>query len=193
MFKNIKIASGMLLVLYLFGLIQIGSNLIGFYFIKKNSDSISAMSVIADEQNALSSSGAYLQQAQSAINNIVLEYAANPQGAVNKESLQVAREKMTLANKSFELFWEIPGLTNHDLKLGEDIKKAFQNNADNIEKQISIASAEPSPSVLVDKLYQLKTEKLETRAVFQGWVKKYIGISLKNNDDARDVAIQAYS
>ena len=35
MFKNIKIASGMLLVLYLFGLIQIGSNLIGFYFIKK--------------------------------------------------------------------------------------------------------------------------------------------------------------
>ena len=74
MFKNIKIASGMLLVLYLFGLIQIGSNLIGFYFIKKNSDSISAMSVIADEQNALSSSGAYLQQAQSAINNIVLEY-----------------------------------------------------------------------------------------------------------------------
>ncbi|QBJ34688.1 methyl-accepting chemotaxis protein [Hafnia alvei] len=193
MFKNIKIASGMLLVLYLFGLIQIGSNLIGFYFIKKNSDSISTMSVIADEQNALSSSGAYLQQAQSAINNIVLEYAVNPQGAVNKESLQVAREKMALANKSFDVFWGIPGLTNHDLKLGDEIKNAYKDNADNIEKQINIALSEPSASIVVDKLFQLKTEKLETRAIFQGWVKKYIGISLKNNDDARDAALQAYS
>ncbi len=125
MLKNMKIATWLMLMLLLLGLMPMGTGAIAFYFMQQNGHSIGRMSTFSDEEAALNRSWRALLQTQTLIDNMAFERWAQTSRADIQQGIDEARGELRSADVAFNLFWETPGLTVSRPDLGEAMKKVY--------------------------------------------------------------------
>lgn len=111
MLKNMKIATWLMLMLLLLGLMPMGTGAIAFYFMQQNGNSIGRMSTFSDEEAALNRSWRALLQTQTLIDNLAFERMAQTSRADIQQGIDEARGELRGADVAFNLFWDTPGLT----------------------------------------------------------------------------------
>lgn len=97
MLKNMKIATWLMLMLLLLGLMPMGTGAIAFYFMQQNGNSIGRMSTFSDEEAALNRSWRALLQTQTLIDNMAFERMAQTDAADIRKGITEARNELRSA------------------------------------------------------------------------------------------------
>ncbi len=189
MLRNMKIATWLMLILVLLGLMPMGTSTIAFYFINQNGESISTMGTLSEEEAALNRSWQSLLQTQTLIDNLAFELVVNGGQADIKGSLAEARNELNVADKAFELFWTIPGLTVSRPELGEAMKKVYLAQQDILNREITLVETTPV-AALLDSLHQLAAEKRQVRQTLDSQFSDYMAATQANHRAALNDAKQ---
>ncbi|EPF7467166.1 Tar ligand binding domain-containing protein [Serratia marcescens] len=162
MLKNMKIATWLMLMLLLLGLMPMGTGAIAFYFMQQNGNSIGRMSTFSDEEAALNRSWRALLQTQTLIDNMAFERMAQTDAADIRQGIIEARNELRSADVAFNLFWETPGLTVSRPDLGEAMKKVYLAQQAVLKQELTLLADTPQ-AVLIERLHAMAAEKRQVR------------------------------
>lgn len=190
MLKNMKIATWLMLILLLLGLMPMGTSTIAFYFINQNGESIGTMGTLSEEEAALNRSWQALLQTQTLIDNLVFEQVVKGGQADIKQSLAEARNELNTADKAFNLFWTIPGLTVSRPELGEAMKKVYLAQQTLLNREMSLVETTPV-AALLGSLHQLSAEKRQIRQDLDSQFSDYMAATQANHRAALNGAKQS--
>lgn len=190
MLKNMKIATWLMLILVLLGLMPMGTSTIAFYFINQSGESISTMGTLSDEEAALNRSWQALLQTQTLIDNLAFELSINGAQVEIKQSLAEVRNELNVADKAFDLFWSIPGLTVTRPALGEAMKKVYLAQQALLKREITLVETTPA-AALLGSLHQLTAEKRQVRQTLDNQFADYMAATQANHRAALENAQQS--
>ncbi|QJU38111.1 methyl-accepting chemotaxis protein [Serratia marcescens] len=162
MLKNMKIATWLMLMLLLLGLMPMGTGAIAFYFMQQNGNSIGRMSTFSDEEAALNRSWRALLQTQTLIDNMAFERMAQTSRADIQQGIDEARGELRGADVAFNLFWETPGLTVSRPDLGEAMKKVYLAQQAVLKQELTLLADTPQ-AALIERLHAMAAEKRQVR------------------------------
>ena len=162
MLKNMKIATWLMLMLLLLGLMPMGTGAIAFYFMQQNGHSIDRMSTFSDEEAALNLSWRALLQTQTLIDNMAFERWAQTSRADIQQGIDEARGELRSADVAFNLFWETPGLTVSRPDLGEAMKKVYLAQQAVLKQELTLLADTPQ-TALIERLHAMAAEKRQVR------------------------------
>ncbi|BEM46101.1 HAMP domain-containing protein [Serratia sp. Lou2A] len=162
MLKNMKIATWLMLMLLLLGLMPMGTGAIAFYFMQQNGNSIGRMSTFSDEEAALNRSWRALLQTQTLIDNMAFERWAQTSRADIQQGIDEARGELRSADVAFNLFWETPGLTVSRPDLGEAMKKVYLAQQAVLKQELTLLADTPQ-AALIERLHAMAAEKRQVR------------------------------
>ncbi len=162
MLKNMKIATWLMLMLLLLGLMPMGTGAIAFYFMQQNGHSIDRMSTFSDEEAALNRSWRALLQTQTLIDNMAFERWAQTSRADIQLGIDEARGELRSADVAFNLFWETPGLTVSRPDLGEAMKKVYLAQQAVLKQELTLLADTPQ-AALIERLHAMAAEKRQVR------------------------------
>ncbi|BEM70299.1 methyl-accepting chemotaxis protein [Serratia marcescens] len=162
MLKNMKIATWLMLMLLLLGLMPMGTGAIAFYFMQQNGHSIDRMSTFSDEEAALNRSWRALLQTQTLIDNMAFERWVQTSRADIQQSIDEARGELRSADVAFNLFWETPGLTVSRPDLGEAMKKVYLAQQAVLKQELTLLADTPQ-AALIERLHAMAAEKRQVR------------------------------
>ncbi|MGL1814074.1 UNVERIFIED_CONTAM: HAMP domain-containing protein [Serratia marcescens] len=162
MLKNMKIATWLMLMLLLLGLMPMGTGAIAFYFMQQNGNSIGRMSTFSDEEAALNRSWRALLQTQTLIDNMAFERMAQTSRADIQQGIDEARGELRSADVAFNLFWETPGLTVSRPDLGEAMKKVYLAQQAVLKQELTLLADTPQ-AALIERLHAMAAEKRQVR------------------------------
>ncbi|MBH2516931.1 methyl-accepting chemotaxis protein [Serratia ureilytica] len=162
MLKNMKIATWLMLMLLLLGLMPMGTGAIAFYFMQQNGHSIDRMSTFSDEEAALNRSWRALLQTQTLIDNMAFERWAQTSRADIQQGIDEARGELRSADVAFNLFWETPGLTVSRPDLGEAMKKVYLAQQAVLKQELTLLADTPQ-AALIERLHAMAAEKRQVR------------------------------
>ncbi|WP_380828106.1 MULTISPECIES: methyl-accepting chemotaxis protein [Serratia] len=162
MLKNMKIATWLMMMLLLLGLMPMGTGAIAFYFMQQNGNSIGRMSTFSDEEAALNRSWRALLQTQTLIDNMAFERWAQTSRADIQQGIDEARGELRSADVAFNLFWETPGLTVSRPDLGEAMKKVYLAQQAVLKQELTLLADTPQ-TALIERLHAMATEKRQVR------------------------------
>ncbi|AHG20678.1 chemotaxis protein [Chania multitudinisentens RB-25] len=183
MLKNMKIATWLMFILVLLGLMPMGTSSIAFYFINQSGQSIRTMGILSEEEAALNRSWQALLQTQMLIDNLVLGLTINAEQADVKQGLAEARSELSLAEREFELFLDIPGVTAARPELGETMKKIYLAQQNVLKREMVLVETTPA-AALLDALRQLGAEKQQARQNLDRHFTDYMAITQTNHREA---------
>lgn len=162
MLKNMKIATWLMLMLLLLGLMPMGTGAIAFYFMQQNGNSIGRMSTFSDEEAALNRSWRALLQTQTLIDNMAFERMAQTDAADIRKGITEARNELRSADVAFNLFWETPGLTVSRPDLGEAMKTVYLAQQAVLKQELTLLADTPQ-AALIERLHAMAAEKRQVR------------------------------
>ncbi|BEM60694.1 methyl-accepting chemotaxis aspartate transducer [Serratia marcescens] len=162
MLKNMKIATWLMLMLLLLGLMPMGTGAIAFYFMQQNGHSIGRMSTFSDEEAALNRSWRSLLQTQTLIDNMAFERWAQVSRADIQQGIDEARGELRSADVAFNLFWDTPGLTVSRPELGEAMKKVYLAQQSVLKQELTLLADTPQ-AALIERLHAMAAEKRQVR------------------------------
>ncbi|MGG4586377.1 methyl-accepting chemotaxis protein [Serratia nematodiphila] len=162
MLKNMKIATWLMLMLLLLGLMPMGTGAIAFYFMQQNGNNIGRMSTFSDEEAALNRSWRALLQTQTLIDNMAFERMAQTSRADIQQGIGEARGELRGADVAFNLFWETPGLTVSHPELGEAMKKVYLAQQRVLKQELALLADTPQ-AALIERLHAMAAEKRQVR------------------------------
>jgi len=162
MLKNMKIATWLMLMLLLLGLMPMGTGAIAFYFMQQNGHSIDRMSTFSVEEAALNRSWRALLQTQTLIDNMAFERWAQTSRADIQQGIDEARGELRSADVAFNLFWETPGLTVSRPDLGEAMKKVYLAQQAVLKQELTLLADTPQ-AALIERLHAMAAEKRQVR------------------------------
>ncbi|MCC4106665.1 methyl-accepting chemotaxis protein [Serratia ureilytica] len=162
MLKNMKIATWLMLMLLLLGLMPMGTGAIAFYFMQQNGHSIGRMSTFSDEEAALNRSWRSLLQTQTLIDNMAFERWAQVSRAEIQQGIDEARGELRSADVAFNLFWDTPGLTVSRPDLGEAMKKVYLAQQRVLKQELTLLADTPQ-AALIEQLHAMAAEKRQVR------------------------------
>ncbi|MGQ1801015.1 methyl-accepting chemotaxis protein [Serratia marcescens] len=162
MLKNMKIATWLMMMLLLLGLMPMGTGAIAFYFMQQNGHSIDRMSTFSDEEAALNRSWRALLQTQTLIDNMAFERWAQTSRADIQQGIDEARGELRSADVAFNLFWETPGLTVSRPDLGEAMKKVYLAQQAVLKQELTLLADTPQ-TALIERLHAMAAEKRQVR------------------------------
>ncbi|HBH6890135.1 methyl-accepting chemotaxis protein [Serratia bockelmannii] len=162
MLKNMKIATWLMMMLLLLGLMPMGTGAIAFYFMQQNGHSIDRMSTFSDEEAALNRSWRALLQTQTLIDNMAFERWAQTSRADIQQGIDEARGEVRSADVAFNLFWETPGLTVSRPDLGEAMKKVYLAQQAVLKQELTLLADTPQ-TALIERLHAMAAEKRQVR------------------------------
>lgn len=171
--KNIKTSSILILLLLLFALLQLGSNLVAYTYLNNNMKNIKTMRILDEELYTLNLTLNSMKNAQYTIYSELLDMAANP-ARTPDTSIQQASNLLNEAKNYFQQFLIIPGLSLRETKLVDDLTQAYKNQYLVLETQLGILKSKQSVSVMLQQLYAFKESRAEKRDIFQWYVKEYM-------------------
>jgi methyl-accepting chemotaxis protein-4 (peptide sensor receptor) len=189
MLKNMKIATWLILILALLGLMPMGTSTIAFYFINQNGQNIRTMGTLSEEEAALNRSWKALLQTQTLIDNLALELMVNADRVDIQQGLADARNELSTADRAFDLYWAIPGLTLTNPELGEAMKKAYLGQQTMLKREIALVETTPV-AALLGELHQLTAEKRQARQNLDGQFADYMVATQANHRAALSSAQQ---
>ncbi|WGL90933.1 methyl-accepting chemotaxis protein [Serratia marcescens] len=173
MLKNMKIATWLMLMLLLLGLMPMGTGAIAFYFMQQNGNSIGRMSTFSDEEAALNRSWRSLLQTQTLIDNLAFERMAQTSRADIQQGIDEARGELRGADVAFNLFWDTPGLTVSRPELGEAMKKVYLAQQRVLKQELTLLAEMPQAS-LIERLHAMAAEKRQVRQRLDGQFADYM-------------------
>ncbi|MCP1107329.1 methyl-accepting chemotaxis protein [Serratia nevei] len=162
MLKNMKIATWLMLMLLLLGLMPMGTGAIAFYFMQQNGNSIGRMSTFSDEEAALNRSWRALLQTQTLIDNMAFERMAQTDAADIRQGIIEARNELRSADVAFNQFWDTPGLTVTRPDLGEAMKKVYLAQQAVLKQELTLLADTPQ-AALIERLHAMAAEKRQVR------------------------------
>lgn len=171
--KNIKTSSILILLLLLFALLQLGSNLVAYTYLNNNMKNIKTMRILDEELYTLNLTLNSMKNAQYTIYSELLDMAANP-AKTPDTSIQQAGNLLNEAKNYFQQFLIIPGLSLRETKLVDDLTQAYKNQYLVLETQLGILKSKQPVSVILQQLYAFKESRAEKRDIFQWYVKEYM-------------------
>ncbi|WP_072010953.1 MULTISPECIES: methyl-accepting chemotaxis protein [unclassified Serratia (in: enterobacteria)] len=190
MLKNMKIATWLILILALLGLMPMGTSTIAFYFINQNGQHIRTMGTLSEEEAALNRSWQALLQTQTLIDNLAFELMVNAGQAEIQQGLTEARDELRTADRAFDLYWAIPGLTLSNPELGEAMKKAYLGQQTMLKREIALLETTPV-AALLGELHQLAAEKRQARQNLDSQFADYMAATQANHRAALSSAQQS--
>lgn len=190
MLKNMKIATWLMLILVLLGLMPMGTSTIAFYFINQNGQDIRTMGTLSEEEAALNRSWKALLQTQTLIDNLAFELMINAEQVDIKQGLTEVRNELSAADRAFDLFWTIPGLTVSNPELGEAVKKAYLGQQTMLKREITLVETTPA-AALLGSLHQLGEEKQQARKNLDSQFASYMAATQANHRVALSSAQQS--
>lgn len=190
MLKNMKIATWLILILALLGLMPMGTSTIAFYFINQNGQHIRTMGTLSEEEAALNRSWQALLQTQTLIDNLAFELMVNAGQAEIQQGLTEARDELRTADRAFDLYWTIPGLTLSNPELGEAMKKAYLGQQTMLKREIALLETTPV-AALLGELHQLAAEKRQARQNLDNQFADYMAATQANHRAALSSAQQS--
>ncbi|RTG08758.1 HAMP domain-containing protein [Serratia marcescens] len=177
MLKNMKIATWLMLMLLLLGLMPMGTGAIAFYFMQQNGNSIGRMSTFSDEEAALNRSWRALLQTQTLIDNLAFERMAQTSRAEIQQGIDEARGELRGADVAFNLFWDTPGLTVSRPELGEAMKKVYLAQQRVLKQELTLLAETPQAS-LIERLHAMAAEKRQVRQRLDGQFADYMRVTV---------------
>uniref|UniRef100_A0A182SMG4 Chemotaxis methyl-accepting receptor Tar-related ligand-binding domain-containing protein n=1 Tax=Anopheles maculatus TaxID=74869 RepID=A0A182SMG4_9DIPT len=185
-----KIATWLMLILVLLGLMPMGTSTIAFYFINQNGQDIRTMGTLSEEEAALNRSWKALLQTQTLIDNLAFELMINAEQVDIKQGLTEVRNELSAADRAFDLFWTIPGLTLASPELGEAMKKAYLGQQTMLKREIALVETTPV-AALLSSLHQLSEEKRQARKNLDNQFADYMAATQANHRAALSSAQQS--
>ena len=189
MLKNMKIATWLMLMLLLLGLMPMGTGAIAFYFMQQNGNSIGRMSTFSDEEAALNRSWRALLQTQTLIDNMAFERMAQTDAADIRKGITEARNELRSADVAFNLFWETPGLTVSRPDLGEAMKKVYLAQQAVLKQELTLLADTPQ-AALIERLHAMAAEKRQVRQRLDSQFADYMRATVAAHRLAVEAAVQ---
>ncbi|CAI0820904.1 Serine chemoreceptor protein [Serratia entomophila] len=189
MLKNMNIATWLMLMLLLLGLMPMGTGGIAFYFMQQNGSSIGTMGVFSAEEAALNRSWRALLQTQTLIDNMAFERMAPTAAADIRQGIHQARSELRSADVAFNLFWATPGLTVSRPELGEAMKKVYLAQQRVLKRELALLETAPQ-ATLLDSLHQMMAEKSGVRQRLDAQFADYMKATVVNHRLALEEAQQ---
>lgn len=175
MFNRINISTIMLLVLILFGVMQVASNTTAFLFLRANDSSIDDMGVVAQEKAMLNSARNDLLQAQYYINNLIVQLATSM--TTSPATMEKAKQALAESREDYKKFAAIPGMTESWPELGEALNKAFHAQQSTIMQQVALLEEPKTPTEILDAIMRMADEKNSTRSDLNANYKRYVEVA----------------
>ncbi|WP_440481519.1 methyl-accepting chemotaxis protein [Serratia marcescens] len=189
MLKNMKIATWLMLMLLLLGLMPMGTGAIAFYFMQQNGNSIGRMSTFSDEEAALNRSWRALLQTQTLIDNMAFERMAQTDAADIRKGITAARNELRSADVAFNLFWETPGLTVSRPDLGEAMKTVYLAQQAVLKQELTLLADTPQ-AALIERLHAMAVEKRQVRQRLDSQFADYMRATVAAHRLAVEAAVQ---
>ncbi|WP_049222295.1 Tar ligand binding domain-containing protein, partial [Serratia marcescens] len=189
MLKNMKIATWLMLMLLLLGLMPMGTGAIAFYFMQQNGNSIGRMSTFSDEEAALNRSWRALLQTQTLIDNMAFERMAQTDAADIRKGITEARNELRSADVAFNLFWETPGLTVSRPDLGEAMKTVYLAQQAVLKQELTLLADTPQ-AALIERLHAMAAEKRQVRQRLDSQFADYMRATVAAHRLAVEAAVQ---
>ena len=171
--KNLKISTGLMLVLAIFTLMLMLSSGLGLYFLKSSNDAIEAMNYNASEQKALNATRDNLLNARILIDSTFQARIHDEQVDVS-ENVSKINSLLKEADRQYSLFVEIPGLTTSQPELGEVMKRSYNQMVTRIKLNVEELNTLPSQQEIKTFLDNNYDNINQTRQQWDAEYKAYI-------------------
>ncbi|MCA6925378.1 methyl-accepting chemotaxis protein [Pectobacterium versatile] len=129
MFNRIKVVTGLMLVLVLFGVLQLISGGLFFNALKNDKDIFSSTQVINQKRSELDSAWSYLLQTRNTLNRAGTRFALDANGtgagAGGKELLASAQKQLSVANDFFSRYEKVPQDVRQDESVARGVKENY--------------------------------------------------------------------
>ncbi|MBA0158454.1 methyl-accepting chemotaxis protein [Pectobacterium versatile] len=129
MFNRIKVVTGLMLVLVLFGALQLISGGLFFSALKNDKDIFSSTQVINQKRSELDSAWSYLLQTRNTLNRAGTRFALDANGtgagAGGKELLGSAQKQLSVANDFFSRYEKVPQDARQDESVARGVKENY--------------------------------------------------------------------
>ncbi|MDX7987726.1 HAMP domain-containing protein [Xenorhabdus sp. 12] len=127
MFNRMKIVTGLIAVIVLFGALQFISGGLFFSNLKKDTEAFDMMDQIRERQKLLDESWINMLQARNNLNRIAIVMISRAQKVENDQDMDdiwvEARANITRADRRFDQFEKLPALALHDLERLQQLKQ----------------------------------------------------------------------
>ena len=190
--KNLKISTGLMLVLALFTLMLVLSSGLGLYFLKSSNSSIEKMNYNASEQRALNATRDSLLNARILIDST---FQARLHDEQVDMPLMVNKLNGLLkdADRQYNLFVEIPGLTTSQPELGEVMRRSYDQIVATIKLNVDTLNTSPSSQEVKTFLDNNRDKITQSRQQWDNQYKDYIGKTQGEFDSVIAFSKHAYS
>lgn len=172
MFSRINISTIMILVLVLFGALQLASNTTAFLFLRANDAIIDDMGVISQEKAILNSARNDLMKAQYYTNNAIVQLATSM--TIPSSTMEQVRQALAESQAGLKKFNDIQGLTVDWPDLDDALNKSFHAQQATIMQQIALLEASQTPAEILNAIMQMTDEKNRTRIEFDNSYRQYM-------------------
>lgn len=190
MFKNMKVRSGLLCVIFFFACLQLISSSISIFFLSENQQNISQIDNAVQEQKALNRLRDTIANGRQILDEAQFSVRLNDTHDLSK-SLNAMKNNVNVAVSAFDEFMRIPGLTSYDPEVGKIMTRAFEGQMAMTEKNIRVFEQFSTADIFLSTLSSYKNERNAARAEFDKQYKNYInaldGIldsAVKNSNNA---------
>jgi len=190
--KNLKISTGLMLVLGLFTLMLVLSSGLGLYFLKSSNSSIEKMNYNASEQRALNATRDSLLNARILIDATFQARLHDEQVDMPSKINQI-NELLKEADRQYNLFVEIPGLTTSQPELGEIMKRSYDQIVATIKLNVDTLNTSPSSQEVKTFLDNNRDTINQSRQQWDNQYKSYIGKTQAEFDRVILFSKHAYS
>ncbi len=130
--KNLKISSGLMIVLGLFTLMLVLSSGLGLYFLKLSNSYVTKMSYNSSEQKALNATRDNLLSVRILIDS-TFQARVHNEPVDTLETMNKINALLKEADRQYQLFVEIPGLSTSLPELGQQMNRSYNQMVETVK------------------------------------------------------------
>ncbi|HBC82833.1 MAG TPA: methyl-accepting chemotaxis protein [Escherichia sp.] len=182
MLNRIKIVTSLLLVLALFGLLQITSGGLFFSALKHDKDNFTVLQTIREQQSTLNGSWVALLQTRNTLNRAGIRYMMDQNnigsGTTVAELMQIASASLKQAEQRWNEYQALPHDPRQNDAVTQDIKRQYDIYHGALAELIQLLGAGK-----INEFFDQPTQGYQ-----DGFEKEYVEF-LKQNDQLYDLAV----
>ena len=183
MLNRIKIVTSLLLVLALFGLLQITSGGLFFSALKHDKDNFTVLQTIREQQSTLNGSWVALLQTRNTLNRAGIRYMMDQNnigsGATVAELMQIASTSLKQAEQRWNEYQALPHDPRQNEAVTQEIKRQYDIYHGALAELIQLLGAGK-----INEFFDQPTQGYQ-----DGFEKEYVEF-LKQNDHLYDIAVE---
>ena len=191
MFNRMNISTSMILVLVLFGVLQLVSNTTAFLFLRANDITIDDMGLISQERAALNSTGKELLQAQYYINNAILQLSTS-MTKPSERTLDKAKQAIAESKKRYIAFTTLSGVAANNSELNDSLGTSLRVLKDSIQLQLDLLQGPKTPKETLENILQMTDEKNRARDAFNNSYQRYFTLVNERYERQHEQAARSY-